>query len=81
MELDFLLKEFFDWDNKEKKKIHPIELASLMHLKFVTIHPFTDENGRISKLIMNFVLKKFNFLLLDVSCTKRNSCYNALERI
>jgi len=80
IELDFLLKEFFDWYNKEKKKIHPIELASLIHLKFVTIHPFTDGNGRISRLIMNFVLKKFNFPLLDIPYTKRNSYYNALER-
>jgi len=80
IELDFLLKEFFDWYNKEKKKIHPIELASLVHLKFVTIHPFTDGNGRISRLIMNFILKKSDFPLLDIYYTKRNSYYNALER-
>lgn len=80
LELDFLLKEFFEWYNKEKKKLHPAELASLVHLKFVTIHPFSDGNGRISRLIMNFILKKNNFPLLDILYTKRNSYYNALER-
>ncbi|MBU2612643.1 MAG: Fic family protein [Nanoarchaeota archaeon] len=80
LELDILLKEFFDWYNKNKKDLHPVELAALAHLKFVTIHPFTDGNGRISRLIMNFILKKFNFPMLDIPYTKRSSYYNALER-
>jgi len=80
LELEFLLKEFFEWYNKEKKKIHSVELAALVHLRFVSIHPFTDGNGRISRLMMNFVLKKNNFPLLDIPYTKRDSYYNALER-
>jgi len=80
LELDILLKEFFDWYNKEKRISHPVELAALVHLKFVTIHPFTDGNGRISRLMMNFVLKKFDFPMIDIPYTKRNSYYNALER-
>ncbi len=79
-ELDFLLKEFFDWYNKEKNKIHPVELAGLVHLKFVTIHPFGDGNGRVSRIMMNFILKKHKFPLLDITYGKRNSYYNALER-
>lgn len=80
LELEILLKEFFDWYNKEKENIHPVELAALVHLKFVTIHPFGDGNGRISRLIMNFILKDNNFPLLDIPYTKRTSYYNALER-
>ena len=80
IELDILLKEFSDWYNKEKKNIHPVELAALVHLKFVTIHPFSDGNGRISRLMMNFILKNNDFPLLDIQYTKRTSYYNALER-
>lgn len=80
IELDTLLKEFFDWYNKNKSRLHPVELAGLVHLKFVTIHPFTDGNGRISRLMMNFILKKNKFPLLDIPYIKRNSYYNALER-
>lgn len=80
LELDTLIKLFFDWYNQEKKKIHPVELAALVHLKFVTIHPFSDGNGRISRLMMNFILKKNKFPLLDIPYTKRDSYYNALER-
>lgn len=80
IELSTLLQEFLDWHNREKKNLHPVELAALVHLKFVTIHPFSDGNGRISRLMMNFILKNNNFPLLDILYTKRNSYYNALER-
>ena len=80
IEMEFLLQEFFEWYNKNKDKLHPVELAALVHLKFVTIHPFGDGNGRISRLMMNFVLKKHDFPLLDIDCRKRTSYYNALER-
>jgi len=80
LELEFLLKEFFEWYKKERNKIHPVELAALVHLKFVSIHPFSDGNGRISRLMMNFILKKHSFPFLDIPYTKRNSYYNALER-
>jgi len=80
MELDFQLKEFFDWYNKNKNKLNPVELAALVHLKMVTIHPFSDGNGRISRLMMNFVLNKKNYPMLDIAYERRNSYYTALER-
>ena len=75
-----LLKEFFKWYDKNKKKLHPVELAALVHLKFVTIHPFTDGNGRIGRLMMNFILHKHGYPLLNIPYEKRAGYYNALER-
>jgi Fic family protein len=75
-----LLREFFKWYDKNKKKLHPVELAALVHLKFVTIHPFADGNGRISRLIMNFILHKHGYPLLNIPYEKRAGYYNALER-
>ena len=80
IELETLLNEFIDWYKEQRTKIHPVELAALIHLKFVTIHPFSDGNGRISRLMMNFILKNHSFPLLDIPYTKRTSYYNALER-
>ena len=80
VELQILLKEFFDWYNQNRKKISPVELAALVHLKFVTIHPFSDGNGRISRLMMNFVLHKNGYPMIDILYTKRTGYYNALER-
>ena len=75
-----LLREFFKWYERNRKKLHPVELAGLVPLKFVTIHPFADGNGRISRLIMNFVLNMQSYPMLNIPYNNRNSYYNALER-
>jgi len=80
VELNVLLRDFFRWYNKNKKKLHPIELAALVHLKFVSIHPFGDGNGRISRLIMNFILNGHGYPMLNITYSNRNSYYTALER-
>lgn len=80
VELDFLLRDFFRWYNKARKKSHPVELAALVHLKFVSIHPFSDGNGRISRLMMNFVLQRKGYPMLDIAYKNRNGYYTALER-
>jgi len=80
IELNALLSDFFKWYNKEKNKYHPVELAALVHLKFVSIHPFGDGNGRISRLLMNYVLNSNGYPMLNIEYTNRSSYYNALER-
>ncbi len=72
--------EFFKWYSLEKGKTNAVELAALAHLKFETIHPFGDGNGRIGRLIMNFILRKNGYPMLDIRYTDRRSYYNALER-
>ena len=80
IELDLLLRDFFDWYHQNKKKLHPVHLAGLVHLKFVTIHPFGDGNGRISRLLMNYVLHKNGYPMLIIPYSQRKSYYTALER-
>lgn len=38
--------------------LYPIELTAHAHGELVKIHPFTDGNGRTSRLLMNLILKK-----------------------
>jgi len=78
--VNFLISGFFTWYNSSKKKLHPVELAALVHLKFVTIHPFGDGNGRTARLMMNYVLNTFDYPLMDVDYADRRSYYTALER-
>jgi Fic family protein len=80
VEVHLLLVELFKWYRKAKQKVHPVELAALVHLRLVTIHPFTDGNGRVSRLMMNMVLAKAGYPMLDIPYEKRSGYYRALER-
>ena len=72
------MEDFFKWYNKNK--IHPVELAAKAHYKFVKIHPFGDGNGRISRLIMNFILSKYKYPILIIEYKKRPSYYKSLRK-
>lgn len=80
VEVHPMLQDFFRWYGRSSSKLHPAELAALVHLKFVTIHPFADGNGRMSRLMMNFVLNSKGYPMLNIPYEGRNSYYNALER-
>jgi len=79
-EVEVLLREFFKWYDSNKRKMHPVELAALVHIKLVSIHLFGDGNGRISRLAMNFILNRYGFPMLNIEYKNRNSYYSALER-
>lgn len=80
VDLQPMLNDLFDWYRGSKARANPVELAGLLHLKFVTIHPFTDGDGRISRLMMNFVLHKSRYPMLNIEYNRRSSYYRALER-
>ena len=80
LEVQTQILEFFRWYNSEKTKANPVELAALAHVKFETIHPFGDGNGRIGRLLMNFILHKNGYPMIDIKYVGRRSYYNALEK-
>lgn len=79
-DLKKLMKDYFEWYEKNKNILHPIELAARMHHKFEKIHPFGDGNGRIGRLITTFILIKSKCPLLVIEYNKRKSYYHALEK-
>ena len=79
-ELNALLREFFKWYGKNRFKLQVVALAALVHFRFVSIHPFGDGNGRVSRMMMNFVLDSNGYPMLNITYKNRRSYYNALER-
>ena len=59
-------EEFINWHELNKKKLHPVELASITHFKFIEVHPFGDGNGRIARLITNFLLIKDGYPPINI---------------
>ncbi|MBI3033823.1 Fic family protein [Candidatus Woesearchaeota archaeon] len=75
-----LLKELFSWYCKNKKIMHPLELAARAHYKFEKIHPFGDGNGRVGRLIIAHILKNGGYPLLIIEYKRRKSYYHALSK-
>jgi Fic family protein len=57
------MQELIEWFNQKKslKDTNPIFLAAEFHYKFIRIHPFDDGNGRMARLLMNFILMQNGF--------------------
>jgi Fic family protein len=58
---------------------HTVEFAALAHHRFVSIHPFTDGNGRTARLIMNLILIADGFPPTILRMTDRKRYYAALR--
>ena len=70
---------FFKWYSANKNKVHPFELAALIHAKLAWIHPFEDGNGRTARAVMNFILMKKGFPMFFTPFDKREEYYQSLE--
>jgi len=79
-EVDKELNSFFRWYHTENRRLHPLELAALIHLKIISIQPFTDGNSRLSRLIMNWVLWKKGYPLIDIKIEQLEAYYDVLDK-
>ncbi|KKP80383.1 MAG: cell filamentation protein Fic [Candidatus Moranbacteria bacterium RIFOXYA12_FULL_35_19] len=79
LEIPRLMQNLIGWVGDNKKKMHPVELASIVHHKLVFIHPFFDGNGRTSRLTMNIVLMQSGFPLVIVLKNDRKRYYRSLS--
>ena len=61
------------------QKLHVIERVALFHLKFETIHPFVDGNGRVGRLILNFELMKESYPPINIKFSDRNIYYDCFN--
>ena len=65
---------------KEQTIDEPILLASLVHLKFVSIHPFIDGNGRTARLLMNLVLLQNGYPPAIIKMSNRAEYIQSVEK-
>jgi len=58
--------DLITWTNTqlEEKRLHPILITSIFVYEFLSIHPYQDGNGRLSRLLTTFLLLKqaYNFV-------------------
>lgn len=80
-DVERLMAEFDNWlHSKDARMLHPLELASLAHYKLVYIHPFTDGNGRTSRLLMNLLLMQAGYPPVIIRKEQRFDYYDYLQQ-
>ena len=79
------MEKFIDWVENERG-VDPVLKAAIAHLWFVTIHPFEDGNGRITRAITEMLLarsdksvKRFYSMSSQIKL-ERKQYYENLER-
>ncbi len=77
-----LMTDLVDWYNQEEQKgeMSIIDLAILFHYRYIRIHPFEDGNGRIARLMVNFILSRHNYPMIVVRSRKKNDYLEALHK-
>ena len=75
-----LVKEINEKTGTVKTFNQKCELAFETHYRFVSIHPFADGNGRTGRLLMNYILTRFDLPVFYVFKSNRISYIQALER-
>lgn len=59
---------------------NPIIRAVLAHYFFVTIHPYTDGNGRTARLLMNYLLLTAGYPWVTIRVDQRVEYFEALKK-
>lgn len=83
--IDAEINRLIDWIENEQE-VDPVLKAAIAHLWFVTIHPFEDGNGRITRAITEMILARsdksvMRFYSMSAQIrVERNNYYEVLEK-
>lgn len=66
LEVPVEIAKLVDWTKRASRTLHPIQYAADLHYHFVSIHPFTDGNGRTARLLMNLVLVQAGYPVVSI---------------
>ena len=75
------IETLFNWYELNKNNTHPIILAATIKERLLTIHPFINGNGKVSRLIMNLILLQHGYPIANIKATedKRMHYYQTLK--
>lgn len=77
-----LMHDLVAWYNEVEGsgQYTPMQLAILFHYRYIRIHPFEDGNGRIARLMVNFILARHGLPMLVVRSAKKQDYLEALHK-
>jgi len=72
------IDKLFQFMNRYSHKYPPLIMATILHHFLTWIHPFSDGNGRVSRMFLNFFLLQKGYPEIIVRIAHRDLYYNAL---
>lgn len=75
--LERLEKMLVEYNSKSQENI--IKRMARLHLTFENIHPFVDGNGRIGRVINNYLLIREGFVPINIKFIDRSKYYDAFK--
>lgn len=82
LQLPDLMADFGDWLTQpslnQDAPSHPVEIATEIHARLVTLHPFTDGNGRTAHLLMNLHLLRTDYPIAIIPAADRAAYIEAV---
>jgi len=74
---DLLENMFIEYRANNQK--HIVKRISRLHLTFESIHPFVDGNGRIGRVINNYLLIREGYVPVNIKYIDRGEYYDAFK--
>lgn len=79
-EVAFEMNNLLEWyRNAEQEDLHPVVMSAIFHHKFTSIHPFDDGNGRLARILSNFILLKHKYPVIVIKNRDKVQYYAALN--
>lgn len=79
-EVAFEMNSLLEWyRDAEEKKLHPLVMSAIFHHKFTAIHPFDDGNGRLARILSNFILLKHKYPVIVIKNRDKVQYYASLN--
>jgi len=73
------MRALVDWYENDNVT-HPLVKSALFAYEFVSVHPFQDGNGRVGRLLLNFILLKHNYPPINILLADRGEYYYTLQK-
>lgn len=75
------LQKLFDLcDSVDFKNAHPMQQAVKLHHGFMVIFPFTENSGRVARLLVNLILFQAGYLPVIIHATDRQRYYDSFRQ-